>query len=270
MVWLTDLHLNFCNDASLERFYETVEAAKPDVLLIGGDTNEAAALASSLKTIGRRFPIPIYFVLGNHDYYHGSIDHVREEMTTLSNESEFLRWLPTSGVVALTENVGLVGHGGWGDGRNGSYATSNVMLNDYVLIEELAGLAKGDRLIRLNALGDEAAACLSEDLSEALAQFDHVIVLTHVPPFPEATWHEGEVSGPEFLPHFSCKAVGAVLLDTMSGQRGKQCLALCGHTHSPGEAWPLPNLRVLTGGAEYGQPSIQRVFDLDRPETVFG
>ncbi len=34
---------------------------------------------------------------------------------------------------------------------------------------------------------------------------------------------------------------------------------LCGHTHSPGEAQVLPNLHVLTGGAEYGRPEVQRV-----------
>ena len=34
---------------------------------------------------------------------------------------------------------------------------------------------------------------------------------------------------------------------------------LCGHTHSPGEAQVLPNLLVLTGGAEYGRPEVQRV-----------
>ena len=39
---------------------------------------------------------------------------------------------------------------------------------------------------------------------------------------------------------------------------------LCGHTHSAGEAQVLPNLRVLTGGAEYGRPELQRVLAVDR------
>ena len=38
---------------------------------------------------------------------------------------------------------------------------------------------------------------------------------------------------------------------------------LCGHTHSPGEAQILPNLRVLTGGAEYGRPALQRVLTVE-------
>jgi hypothetical protein len=32
----------------------------------------------------------------------------------------------------------------------------------------------------------------------------------------------------------------------------------CGHTHSGGECHPLPNLRVLTGAAEYSHPGIQQ------------
>ena len=112
-------------------------------------------------------------------------------MVALSLESEYLNWLPSTGVVALTEEVGLIGHGGWGDGRYGSWETSTVKLNDYVLIEELSGLGKSERLERLHALGDEAAAWVRDNLTQALARFDNVIVLTHVPPFEESTWHEG-------------------------------------------------------------------------------
>ncbi len=36
---------------------------------------------------------------------------------------------------------------------------------------------------------------------------------------------------------------------------------LCGYTHGGGEARILPNLRVLTGGAEYGRPVIQKVLE---------
>jgi hypothetical protein len=38
---------------------------------------------------------------------------------------------------------------------------------------------------------------------------------------------------------------------------------LCGHTHSSGEAQILPNLRVLTGGAVYGKPALQRVLEVE-------
>jgi hypothetical protein len=52
------------------------------------------------------------------------------------------------------------------------------MLNDYVLIRELAGLPKPLRLMKLNALGDEAASYLEEQARQALSNWRHVLVLT--------------------------------------------------------------------------------------------
>ena len=46
----------------------------------------------------------------------------------------------------LTKDAALVGVDGWADGRLGDYARSTVMLNDYLLIENIAGLDKARRL----------------------------------------------------------------------------------------------------------------------------
>ena len=43
-------------------------------------------------------------------------------------------------MVELTPEIGLSGHDCWADGRLGDYANSAVMLHDYFLIKELAGL----------------------------------------------------------------------------------------------------------------------------------
>ncbi len=90
---------------------------------------------------------------------------------------------------------------------------------------------------------------------------DHVAVLTHVPPFPEAAWHEGIPSHADWLPYFACKAVGDALSDTMQANPGKRMTVLCGHTHSGGVAQILPNLTVHTGADDYGHPALQRVLE---------
>jgi hypothetical protein len=100
-------------------------------------------------------------------------------------------------------------------------------------------------------------------LPDALGRFRHVVVLTHVPPFREACWREGKISDDHWLPHFTCKAVGDALLEAMAAVPGQRMTVLCGHTHGGGEAQVLPNLRVLTGGATYGQPVIQQVLDVE-------
>jgi hypothetical protein len=89
-----------------------------------------------------------------------------------------------------------------------------------------------------------------------------VLLLTHVPPFREACWHEGHLSDDQALPFFACGATGEVLLEQMQSHPGRSMLVLCGHTHSGGAAELLPNLRVLTGGATYGSPRLQRTFRL--------
>jgi Icc protein len=90
-----------------------------------------------------------------------------------------------------------------------------------------------------------------------------VIVLTHVPPFRDACWHEGRISEEDGLPHFACRAVGERLVAVARANPERTITVRCGHTHSGGVARILPNLVVYTGAAEYRKPAVQRVFDLD-------
>lgn len=259
LAWLTDLHLNFVTPGLIDRLCRAVREAGADAVLLGGDIGEALDVEEQLEGLDARLGLPIYFVLGNHDYYRGSIARVRAGVEALCARTPSLHWLPVSGVVALTPETALVGHDGWADGRFGDYARSDVLLNDDLLIEELSGLDERERLLRLNALGDEAAAHFRAALPAALARSRRVIILTHVPPFREACWHRGQVSDDAWLPHFACKAVGEALIEAMAEHPECEMTVLCGHTHSPGEVQVLPNLRVLTGGAEYGKPELQRV-----------
>lgn len=259
LVWVTDIHLNFISTASVETFCRRIADAEPDAVLVGGDIGEAPNVAAYLQSMAERLARPIYFVLGNHDFYHGSMVEVRQAMAALTRQSEWLRYLPECGVVELTEYTGLLGHDAWGDGRIGDYAGSGVLLNDYRLIKGLTGLSKAARLHQLNALGDEAAEHLRRVLPDALAQFQRVLVLLHVPPFREACWHQGHISDADWLSHFTCKAVGDVLYEAMSARTDRQMTVLCGHTHGAGTAQILPNLAVKTGGAEYGWPNLQEL-----------
>ena len=176
-----------------------------------------------------------------------------------------LVYLTQSGAVELTASTALVGHDGWADGRLGDFDHSEVILNDFLLIAELRcwrdihTLDKPALRRVLEALGDEAARYLKSVLVLAAKKYPHVIVATHIPPFREAAWYEGRPSADEYLPFFSCKAVGDVLLEVARSYPNCQILVLCGHTHGGGELQVQENLRVLTGPAEYGKPQIQQV-----------
>jgi Icc-related predicted phosphoesterase len=263
VAWVTDIHLNFLSPEAIRAFCRRIASEEPDYLLVGGDIGEADSVESGLVTMEHELACPIRFVLGNHDFYRGSIPAVRAAMAALSRRSFRLGYLSCVGVVGLTERTGLIGHDGWADGRLGDYANSPVMLNDYVFIQELAWLDRQTRLERLNALGDEAAAHVRRVLPEALARFETVLLLTHVPPFGEACWHEGRISDADWLPHFTCGAVGDALRSLMQARPDRELRVLCGHTHGAGRVRILPNLEAITGGARYGSPELQGILEVD-------
>lgn len=262
VAWLTDVHLNFLRPAERADFLERVRGQSPNAVLVSGDIGEARDVLPFLNQMLLAWPCPIYFVLGNHDFYFGSIAEVRRRVQALCDEQPRLRYLTHCGVLELAPGVGLLGHDGWADARFGDYDRSCVMLNDYRLIAELAGYSKETRLPVLRAMGQAAAEHVREHLESAVAQYRTIYLVTHVPPFREACWHEGRISDDEWLPHFSCHAVGEAILEVMCPRPECQLTVLCGHTHGSGETWPLPNVRVLTGGAVYGSPEVQRIFEL--------
>jgi hypothetical protein len=261
-LWITDIHLNFVGQAGAANFLGELAAVEADGILLSGDIGEAPDVTLYLNALNSALGRPIYFVLGNHDFYRGTIAGVRRKVEELCAACPNLCWLPLAGVVALTESTGLIGQDGWGDGHLGDYWGLAVHLNDWRFIGEFIGLDVAQRLDKLHALGDEAAAHFAAVLPEALARFRHLIVVTHVPPFREACWYDGRISDDDWLPHFTCKAVGDVLAQAMTAHPDRQMTVLCGHTHGAGEAQVLPNLRVLTGGAVYGKPALQRVLEL--------
>jgi 3',5'-cyclic-AMP phosphodiesterase len=263
VVWLTDIHLNFLPDAGVAAFLEEVAAARPEVVLIGGDIGEAHNVCDYLGQLQASIPAPIYFVLGNHDFYHGSVRETREHVARFCEEHAGLHYLTVETFHSLSPHVGIVGHDGWADGRLGDYWRSLVSMLDWKLIEELKSRDRQSRWEVLKGLADEAAAHLRRTLPLALERFHHVVLLTHVPPLQEACWHEGRISDAEWLPHFTCHAVGQAIFEIMDAHPDRQLTVLCGHTHGQGEAQPRENVQVLTGGAEYGAPKIARVFEFD-------
>ena len=263
VAWATDIHLNFPPRDVAQRFLDTIRSLDADCLLISGDIATAPTLPGWLSRIEEAAGRPVHFTLGNHDFYHGSIASVRAAVRDLVGQSTRLHWLTESGHFRLGDNTALVGHDGWGDGRLGNGLGSDVQLNDFLLIEELSHLDRPQLLQTIQALGDEAARHFRAVLPQALQEAQHILVLTHVPPFAEATWHEGRHSDDNWLPFFACKAVGDVLSGTMLQNPDKRMTVLCGHTHGGGVARILPNLVVRTGPSEYGHPVIQDAFEWD-------
>ncbi len=249
IAWATDIHLSHASKASTmfakisvyTRFVEDLANSGADAIFITGDIAEATSVWGHLGHLDHKLKVPIYFVLGNHDYYGGSIKSVRAMARKKSRAAKNkLYWMPEAGVVKLTDDVAVVGVDGWGDARYGNVYTSTVGLNDWLYIKELSqGLSQTtlwspqfhieQRIPLLQKLGDIEAAMLQAPLIEALESFSKVFVLTHVPPWDTATWHDHSHSHPDWQPWFSCKAVGEVIEKCAKVHRGKKITVLCGH-----------------------------------------
>lgn len=266
LAWLTDIHLNFLDYDARKVFYKNIIDTQCDAVLISGDIAEATNLAQLLNEMANDIQKPLYFVLGNHDYYRGTIDNVREKMATLTQKDNYLYWPPASGLISLTNDVILIGQDGWADGRLGDYQNSNIKLNDERMIADLfqaAILGKQSLLQKMQQLADMDAENLQHDLEKAIKRKPKkIIVVTHIPPFKEACFHQGKMSDDDWMPYFSSKATGDVIEKFAQNNPGIEFLVLCGHTHSEAFYQPFENLIVKAGKAKYYQPVAQSIIDL--------
>lgn len=272
--WLTDIHINFLSLNMRKRFYEEIRDCGADVIFITGDIAEAPSVCiylEKLREVLHRNQ-KVYFVAGNHDYYNGDIKSVHENFDKLSHGQ--IKYLPHEGIVYLTEDTSLVGVDGWADGKYGDYENSPVVLNDSIYIGDLydaqrmvlqeAGITKKQRLLlAMQELANKDASALYDMLDAATSgQRNKVIILTHIPPFPEASLYNGKVADEDYLPFYTCFATGEVIMEYAKRFPHIEFKVFCGHSHNKALYEPLSNLTVKTGEAQYYQPQIQEVFDI--------
>ena len=266
LTWITDVHLNFLEKDKRMDFYQMLIATDSDGVVLSGDIAEATSIELILKEMANATQKPIYFVLGNHDYYRGSINDLRNKMISITKDEPFLFWLPESGPQKLNDAVVLVGQDCFADGRYGDYTNSRVVLNDSRMIIDLfqcSALGKYQLLEKMQKLADQDAKELESRIEQAVRSYNpkKIIILIHVPPFREVCMHEGKISSDDYLPFFSSKITGEILMHAAESYPEIEFLALCGHTHSNGFFQPCPNLIVKAGASEYGKPVIVRIVD---------
>jgi len=262
LAWVTDIHINFVKPGDFRQFLDSVAATQADAYLVSGDIGEAPQLPMYLKSLADAWRKPVYFVLGNHDYYKSTFARVTETVRLLAKNLKGLTWLNDVPFVPLTPTLALVGHDGWADGRCGDYANSRVELADFTNIEDFAKLDRAGHLRVMQERAQAAADHLRTNLAAALDKHTQALVVTHIPPFAGAAWHEGKPSEPDWQPFFASQVAGEALLAVMQARPDRSAAVLCGHTHSGGVYQPLPNLTVYTGAACYGAPTLQQVFDV--------
>ena len=266
LCWLTDIHLNFLDANKREQFYLCLANSHVDLIMIAGDIADAKSICEILQEMVQILQTPICFVLGNHDFYHSQINTVKGRISELSKQEPLLHWLSQEKHIDCGNSTIVIGQDGWADGRYGDFNHSTVRLNDQKFIYDLrneAMLGRNHLLRKMQELADEDAFILQQKLDDALKNnVKRIYILTHVPPFEGASWHEGNISSPDWIPFFTSKASGDVIINAATSYPKIMFEVLCGHTHSAGIYQPRNNLLVKTGKAVYGRPAIQQIFEI--------
>lgn len=247
----TDWHLNFLTDKATENFIQNIYKENPtaDGLILTGDISSGEALNKHMTMLAENFPKPIFFCLGNHDFYNKSFQYIDELTARLTKRFDNLYWLNQGS--HIYKGSSIVGVNGWYDCRQGNSQT-RIELRDFSAIEDLlAGLNNRDLLIELvRKRADKEANRLDALLFEEVCRFDSdvVFIATHVSPYSQSCLNEGEQSNSEWLPWFCSYVIGEVIDKYAENHTDKKFVVLCGHSHSPGTYRRRDNLVVYTGG----------------------
>lgn len=259
LAWASDIHLDCCKPVVREDF-AVFAAEQSDALLITGDITNGSKLYL-LADLALTYAKPVYFVLGNHDYWGGSFAGIRDEVRQLCSNDSNLYFLDECPPIDIADGVQLCGVGGWYDCQLGD-VNSRMVLNDWYQISDLRmPYHRGHLVWKLRDLGEAAALEARAKLDATTAPT--VLFATHIPPYREAAWHQGQPSDDEALPYYTCKAMGN-MLSAWAAARGLavNLITLCGHSHGHGVFQEQPNHQVRTAFADYGKPQIERIFEL--------
>lgn len=283
IAWATDIHLNFIDDNQLEIFNKVL--SQYDAVFLTGDLSEFPYLKYHLEKMAEEINKPIYFVLGNHDYYYGSVKEMKKEMKSFKNKNLF--YLANKDFIKLNKNTAIVGHDCWYDGKFGDYWNSRLAMSDFLLIEEfykkiniwqlnngyfrecpkekdkvIVTKGKTEILEKMEELSSKGNEHIISSLKKAYNKgFRKIIALTHVPPFLQNSLYNNKPSNDTWAPFFTNKNLGDNLLEFASNYKDCEVIVLCGHSHHRAIYQPLNNLIVKTGDAEYNYPKIEEILE---------
>ena len=250
-VWLSDTHLSMSIlPAMKRRFIDRITSIDADGLVITGDISNGLWLESDLRYLAVHHPKPIYFVLGNHDYYWRHMGSVHEDVRRLCKEFPNLVWLTESDPVMLDEDVALVGHEGWFDANCGdrdatAWAVDRLLNLDFWRMRDHV-----DQVYEWRNMAKTSALAIEEKIEKIRERASMVYVATHFPPWKEASRADGKIFESLWHAYNTNVTLGESLLKI--AQKSKlQINVLAGHTHLSCNLAVRKNLNCRVAPASY-------------------
>jgi predicted phosphohydrolase len=262
-LWLGDLHLDKTSEQKRQQLLDHIHSIESDCVIISGDVSNARHLLNHLTRLASSsMPRPLYYVPGNHDYHGSSMAEIQRALALISKKVANFHFLDGTRTFPLGHGTCLIGHGGWADARAGYGQHTLIDSPDWHAIHDFRGMDQQQALRKMDELGRESAAAIRKLLPRALAQYQHVAIATHVPPFPSAVRYDDQPCGRMHLPHFSNLSLGLAILGIARAFPHRRITVLAGHAHSGYTQTIQPNLSIRVGHARTGRPSVFEVVKL--------
>lgn len=275
VAWFTDIHLDCVDDPIQHAENMSEQSRHADAIFITGDLSNSNKLLMHLRILEESIEKPIFFILGNHDFYFSDVASVRKNVVEACNNLRFCRYLSSIPYIRISKGVTLIGHDGWCDAGNGDLNSSQVIMNDWIKIGDyrpaLLPLAGGMQISKLK-VAEIAKNICSTSVRHVLQgikcaiqeKSEKIIVMTHVPPFAESFVFSPSkgMNAVDALPWYTSRMMGNMLFNAAKSCPKIQFTVMSGHTHAAFDQKILNNLTVKVGASEYGSPSLAGILDI--------
>ena len=260
-LWYTDLHMDKVFPWTLLNFMRHIKKENPKGVFLTGDISNGKLLITHLKLLAQHIKCPIYFVLGNHDYHGTSIERQHNNVVELCKQFQNLIWLTNSDLIHLNNEVALIGTEGWYDAQLGNPKWLKYTL-DWLLTEEFRKLPSMKGRVELfQELANKSCSFISNALNKALeSDAKTIYILTHFPPWKEATRDEGTFLEKYYLPYNVNLRLGSAIEKIMETHKKRNVIVLCGHTHTPEYIRVSRNINCQVGQAKLWSINSQKIY----------
>lgn len=261
-LWFTDTHLNLAWPFSARRLIRIIQDESPEGVFITGDISDGKHVEYYLDRLASELTCNIYFVLGNHDFHHRTIASVHSDIKRLSNRYSNLFWLTDSEVISLNEDTAIIGTEGWYDAKYGNSNWLRYTLDRFFIIDFKSKNSLQEQMNICQSLAKKSAEMIEKKLTKALENHKTVYILTHFPPWKEATRDEGTWLESFWLPYNTNTLLGDAIEKVMKGRKKKKSIVLAGHTHEQVYITVKPNIECRVNKANYfgmGSKTKQRI-----------
>lgn len=250
-LWYTDTHLDKVFPWTKYFFIKNIIKQNPKAVFLSGDISNGLCTCFDLKLLATFVKCPIYFVLGNHDYHFSSFNKKHEQIRQLCNKYPNLVWLTQEMPIELDKNSCLIGAEGWYDVSIGNPKYLKFTF-DWFMTEDFRKLpSMTERVKAFQALADQSCEHIEFKLKTALAgPHNTIYLMTHFPPWKEATRDEGTFMGEFWLPYNVNVRLGKTI-ERMMAFSDKKLVVLAGHTHTDCWIHVSKNIECKVNNAKY-------------------